>query len=185
MNTPSHAQSSGQHHALPDLAHIAMLVLDVDGVLTDGSIYVDDLGHETKRFHVRDGSGIASAHKMGLKIGVITGRACRAVNLRLIELRVPYALQHCKNKAQGLETLCQQAGVLPEQCAYMGDDLIDLPAMLRSGYRITVADGSSEVKQIAHYTTRAMGGHGAVREAIEHILKAQGKWEQVLELYNL
>lgn len=168
-----------------DMKSLKMIVFDVDGVLTDGSIIIDDAGVESKRFHVRDGSGITSAMAAGLKVGVITGRSSRCVSLRLAELRVPYLLQHCKNKVQGLETLCVQAEVLPEQCAYVGDDLIDLAAMLRCGYRIAVADAAAEVREEAHYITSVPGGHGAAREAIEHILKAQGKWEQVLERYGI
>jgi len=168
-----------------DLKSIQMIVFDVDGVLTDGSIMIDDNGVETKRFHVRDGSGIAAAMYVGLKVGVITGRASRVVTLRMSELRVPYLLQHCKNKAQGLETICVQAGVLPEHCAYLGDDLIDLPAMLRCGYRMAVRDAAKEVRDEAHFVTQAKGGHGAAREAIEHIIKAQGKWETVLERYGI
>lgn len=168
-----------------DLKRIQMIVFDVDGVLTDGSIMIDDAGVETKRFHVRDGSGFAAALHVGLKLGVITGRASRVVNLRMAELRVPYLLQHCKNKAQGLETICVQASVLPENCAYLGDDLIDLPAMLRCGYRMAVADAAAEVRGEAHYVTHTRGGHGAAREAIEHIIKAQGKWETVLERYGI
>lgn len=170
---------------LPNLQAISMIVLDVDGVMTDGSIHINDLGQETKRFHVRDGTGITAAIRVGLKVGVITGRSSRSVAHRLNELRIPYLLQHCHDKAQGLETLCKEAGVLPEQCAYMGDDLIDLPAMLISGYRITVPDAVAEARREAHYITKTPGGQGAVREAIEHILKAQNKWEQVLERYGL
>jgi 3-deoxy-D-manno-octulosonate 8-phosphate phosphatase (KDO 8-P phosphatase) len=168
-----------------DLQSIKMIVFDVDGVLTDGSIILDDAGVETKRFHVRDGAGIASALAIGFKVGVITGRSSRVVSLRMAELRIPYLLQHCKDKGQGLETLCQEAGILPEQCAYMGDDLIDLPALLRCGYRLAVADAAAEVRSVAHYVTTAPGGRGAAREAIEHILKAQGKWDQVLERYGI
>lgn len=168
-----------------DMQAIRMIVFDVDGVLTDGSIMLDDQGVETKRFHVRDGSGIASALAVGLKVGVITGRSSRVVTLRMAELRVPYLLQHCKDKGQGLETLCQEAGVLPEQCAYLGDDLIDLPAMMRCGYPMAVADAAAEVRQVAKFTTDLPGGRGAARQAIEHILKAQQKWGQVLERYGV
>jgi 3-deoxy-D-manno-octulosonate 8-phosphate phosphatase (KDO 8-P phosphatase) len=167
------------------LNDIQMIVFDVDGVLTDGSITIDDAGQETKRFFVRDGSGIAAALRVGLKVAVITGRSSRAVNHRIRELRIPYLLQGCLDKARGLETLCAEAGVQPEHCAYLGDDLVDLPAMLRCGYRMAVADAVAEVREEAHYTTTTPGGRGAAREAIEHIIKGQGKWEQVLERYGL
>src|SRR5690606_21281446 len=98
---------------------------------------------------------------------------------------IAYLLQNCSDKAQGLETLCVQAGVMPEDCAYVGDDLIDLPAMLRCGYRIAVADASQEVRDEAHFVTPQRGGHGAARAAIEHIIKAQGKWDAVLERYGV
>ena len=162
-----------------------MIIFDVDGILTDGSILIDDRGVETKRFHVRDGTAIRAAMKLGIKVGIITGRSSQAVTLRAEELGIEYLIQGSKNKAVDLETLCKLAHVTEEDVAFMGDDLADLPAMLRCGYKITVADGVEEVRGIADLITAATGGKGAVREAIESIIKAQGKWEEVLERYGV
>jgi len=162
---------------------IQLMIFDVDGVLTDGSIIVDDHGTESKRFHVRDGFAIKAAISLGLKIGVLTGRSTRAVTLRMTELGVDLFQQGVADKAVGFESLCQQAGVEQSHASFMGDDLIDLPAMLKCGYPIAVADAVAEVRSEAGFITRANGGHAAVREAIEHILKAQGRWEQVVRRY--
>lgn len=162
-----------------------MIVFDVDGVLTDGSIVVDDTGIESKRFHVRDGLAIASALKLGLKVGVLSGRSTRAVTLRMTELKIPYIIQGCSNKAQGIEDICKRAGVSLEETAYVGDDLIDLPALVRVGFPATVADAVDEVKAEAALVTLAPGGRGAAREIIEHILKAQGKWDKLVESYGI
>lgn len=170
---------------MADPHNIRMIIFDVDGILTDGSILIDDRGVETKRFHVRDGTAIRAAMKLGIKVGILTGRSSQAVTLRAGELGIEYLIQGSQNKAIGLETLCQLAGVTEDEVAFMGDDLADLPAMLRSGFKITVADGADEVLGIADYTTAAVGGRAAVREAIEFIIKAQGRWEEVLEHYGV
>lgn len=162
---------------------IQLLVLDVDGVLTDGSIYVNDDGLEMKRFHVRDGLAISAAQRVGLKIGILSGRSTRAVTLRMQQLQVQYLLQGCKDKEQGLEDLCAQAHVDLSKAAYLGDDLIDLRAMLRCGYPMAVADAVEEVRREAKYVTQAHGGHGAVREAIEMLLKAQNRWDKLVDTY--
>lgn len=169
---------------MSDLADIKLLVFDVDGVLTDGSIYVDDKGVETKRFHVRDGFAIRAATQFGLLIGVLTGRSTPTVTLRMSELGINLVIQGSHNKAVGFEAICQKAGMLPEQAAYVGDDLIDLPALLRCGYPIAVADAVEDVRSATRYVTRAKGGNAAAREIIEHILRGQGKWEQVIEQYR-
>ena len=167
------------------IASIAMIVFDVDGVLTDGSIVVNDLGIESKRFHVRDGFAIRAAMRVGLKVGVITGRSSRVVTLRMGELGVELFMQGAKDKGSALVQLCERAGVEPAQTAYLGDDLIDLPAMMRCGYPMAVADAAAEVREVARYTTHAIGGHAAAREAIEHVLKAQHKWAKVVEMYAM
>ena len=164
---------------------IKLIIFDVDGVLTDGSITIDSAGNESKRFYVRDGLAIRAAMTMGLKVGVLTARASRALTLRMAELGVDLVLQGVSNKVIGLETLCQRAGVMPDEVAYVGDDLVDLPVMVRCAYPIAVADAVAEVKAEARYVTAAPGGRGAARQAIEHILKAQGKWDQVLEQYGI
>ena len=170
---------------MPGPDHIKLIVFDVDGVLTDGSIMIDGTGGEYKRFHTRDGFAIRAAMSVGLKIGVISGRASRAVTARMGELGVDLLMQGVKNKSVAFETLCQQAEVLPEDAAYVGDDLIDLPAMLRCGYPMAVGDAPEEVKAAAKYVTTITGGRGAAREAIEHILKAQDQWDDVVDQYGI
>lgn len=169
--------------SLIELGSIEMMVFDVDGVLTDGSIVVNDLGVESKRFHVRDGFAIRAAMRVGLKIGVITGRSSRVVTLRMGELGVELFMQGAKDKGAALEQLCDRAGIEPVHAAYLGDDLIDLPALMRCGYPMAVADAVHEVRQVSRHTTHAAGGHGAAREAIEYVLKAQHKWAKVVEMY--
>ena len=167
------------------LPTIKLIIFDVDGVLTDGSIVIDDAGVESKRFYARDGLAIKSALALGLKIGVLTARSSRALTLRMDELGVDLVLQGSSNKVFGLETLCQRAGVMPEEVAYVGDDLVDLPVMVRCAYPIAVADAVAEVKAEARYVTSAPGGRGAARQAIEHILKAQDRWDEVVERFGI
>jgi 3-deoxy-D-manno-octulosonate 8-phosphate phosphatase (KDO 8-P phosphatase) len=165
-------------------SNIKLLVLDVDGVLTDGALIYDDNGVETKRFHVRDGFGIRAAMQMGIKVGVVTARSSRVVSLRLAELGVDLYVHGMDNKAIGLEMVTQQAGVEFEETAYLGDDILDLPAMVRCGYPMAVADAAEEVRDVAKFVTTAPGGRGAVREAAEHLLRAQGHWDAVLERFG-
>ncbi len=164
---------------------IKLIVLDVDGVLTDGSILINDDGIETKRFHVRDGFAIKAAMSLGIKVGVITGRTTRAVNLRMTELGVDLVMQGIADKGQAFESLCAMAGVLPEDAAFVGDDLVDLPAMLKCGYPLAVADAPEEVQGVANYITQAKGGHAAVREAIEHLLRREDRWDEIVEQYGI
>ncbi|MEX2214550.1 MAG: HAD-IIIA family hydrolase [Phycisphaeraceae bacterium] len=170
---------------MPSPRSISFLIFDVDGVLTDGAIQFDDHGTETKSFHVRDGFAMRAAMRLGIKIGILTGRSSQCVTLRMDELGIDLLMQGSKNKAIGLETLCQQAGVEMSETAFMGDDIPDLPAMLRCGYKIAPADAAAEVRSIADFVTQTPGGKGAAREAIEHILKAQDKWEDVLEEFGI
>jgi len=163
---------------------IRFVVFDVDGVLTDGRILLDARGTETKRFHVRDGLAIRAAMSMGIKIGVLTARSSPAVALRMNELNVKLLIQGAKDKKIGFQTLCQQAEVEMNQTAYMGDDLLDLPALLRCGYPMAPADAVAEVLKVARYITAASGGQAAAREAIEHILKAQGHWDKCVEQFG-
>lgn len=170
---------------MPDAADIRLIVFDVDGVLTDGSVLVNDHGIETKRFHVRDGLAMSAAKHEGLKVGVLSSRASRAVTLRMIELGVELVMQGARNKLIGLETLCQRAGVMPEDAAFVGDDLLDMPALLRSGYPIAVNDAAKQVREVAVHVTASPGGRGAARDAIEHLLQAQGRWDRIVERYSL
>jgi len=169
----------------PPIEGLRLIIFDVDGVLTDGTIVLDNHGVETKRFYVRDGTAFRAAEKLGLRVGVLTGRMSMATTHRMRELGVELFIQGAADKAIGFETLTQRAGVEFEETAYLGDDIVDLPAMMRCGYPMAVADAAREVHRIARYITHAPGGRGAAREAIEHILKAQQKWDAVLEAYGL
>ena len=166
------------------LKNIRMLALDVDGVLTDGGIYLNDLGQETKRFFVRDGLGIRIAQKADIQIAAITGRVSRSVAMRLAELEIKLVRDGVKNKAEAIKALAELANVTLEEIAYVGDDLIDLPAMRLAGYSFAVADASGAVIEACDHVTTQRGGNGAVREVIEHLLKSQGKWDQIVDQYR-
>jgi 3-deoxy-D-manno-octulosonate 8-phosphate phosphatase (KDO 8-P phosphatase) len=163
---------------------IKLIVLDVDGVLTDGTIIIDDHGVETKRFFVRDGMAITAAMRVGVKVGVLTARSSPCVTLRMKELNIEHYMHGIRNKGEGIESLCQRAGIDLEETAYLGDDLLDLRALSRCGYPMAVGDGVEEIREMARFITTESGGRGAVREAIEHILKAQGLWDEVLDHYG-
>jgi 3-deoxy-D-manno-octulosonate 8-phosphate phosphatase (KDO 8-P phosphatase) len=162
---------------------IELLVLDVDGVLTDGVIVLDDLGHEGKAFFARDGLAIRLALESGLGIAMLTGRTSQSVALRATELRVPYLAQAVSNKAAGVAVLQERAGVGAAATAMMGDDLVDLPAMRQCAYSLAPSDAVPEVKRRVHHAVEARGGRGAVREAVEHVMRAQGRWERAVSAY--
>lgn len=150
---------------------VTLLALDVDGVLTDASIMLDDAGVETKRFNAKDGQGIASWLGLGLSVGIITKRSGTALQHRARELKIPHVIQGASDKSAALDQLLQAANVSARQVAYVGDDWPDMPVMRRVGYPMSVADGAEEVRRLAAYVTRAPGGRGAVREAVEHLLR--------------
>jgi 3-deoxy-D-manno-octulosonate 8-phosphate phosphatase (KDO 8-P phosphatase) len=152
---------------------IRLLLLDVDGVLTDGGIYLDDRGVESKRFDVRDGQGIALLQRAGLQVGFITGRSSDVVRYRARELNVEILHQGIANKAAVYEQIKSSMGLRDEQIAYAGDDIGDLPVLRRAGFAITVR-ASSVPPQSVDYVTRATGGHGAVREITDLLLSASG-----------
>jgi len=163
---------------------IRLLALDVDGVLTDGSIMLDDLGVETKRFNVRDGQGIAAWIKLGLDIAVITRRSGQAVQHRCRELGIARIVQGSHDKSAALDRLLTDTNLKPEQIAYIGDDWPDLPVLRRIGLPITVADADPRVASACLLRTTRPGGAGAVREAIEHILTAQGSLDRAIAMYD-
>jgi len=162
---------------------IKLLVLDVDGVLTSGQIIFGRDGELMKKFHAQDGLGITLAHKANLNIAIITGRESRMVELRGAELNIKDVYQGSMNKTQALAELMIKYDLTLDQVAYVGDDLNDLPVMIRVGLPCAVANAASEVKQYAQLVTKQTGGNGAVREVIEYILKAQGKWEGFINTY--
>lgn len=163
---------------------ITLLCLDVDGVLTDGSILIDDRGVETKRFSVRDGAGMRLWTKLGYELAVITARKGLALRHRLHELGVRHVIASAVDKRAAFHGLLHELNVKASQAAMIGDDLADLPVMRLCGYPIAVNDAAEEVRAVASYTTTLRGGRGAVREAIEHLLKAQERWEEALEMYQ-
>ena len=163
---------------------ICAVILDVDGVLTDGRIgYGAGSDEEIKFFHVRDGLGIALARKCGLKVGILSGRKSRANQRRAEELKLDFIEEGCRNKDEGLTLLLEKLSLTEEECMYIGDDLIDAAPLKRCAFSVVVADGAEELDRIADYRTKAKGGQGAIREAIEILLKEQGKWEKILEEY--
>jgi len=163
---------------------IKVLVLDVDGVLTDGKIYFNDRGEEMKAFDSKDGHGIKLIMRAGLGVAIITGRTSRALEHRAEELGITHLIQNAKDKRAALHDLAGRIGCDVSERAYMGDDVVDLPAMVLCGLTFAPADAMEMVKsQVDHVTERA-GGRGAVREAVEILLKHMGMYEQVRERYR-
>jgi 3-deoxy-D-manno-octulosonate 8-phosphate phosphatase (KDO 8-P phosphatase) len=163
---------------------IQLIVFDVDGVLTDGSLIYDNLGNELKRFNIRDGFGIRAARFSGISVGVLTARSSAVVARRAEELKIDHYFHGCKDKAAGIEAIAARARVALEQTAFMGDDILDLPALKKVGYPMAVADAAIEVLEAAKFVSESDGGRGAAREAVEHILRAQGKWDAVLAAFG-
>ena len=162
------------------IQEIRLIVFDVDGVLTDGGLYVADDGKPMKKFHVRDGLGIKLAQRAGLEVAVLTGKVSEVVCHRMAELGIQHFIQGSKDKGADVVTIGAMAGVPLAQAAYVGDDLIDLPVFAKVGYPVAVADAVAEVKDAAVFVTQTRGGRGAAREAIEHVLKARGEWDAVV-----
>ncbi len=166
------------------VAGIDLLCLDVDGVMTDGGIHLDDGGVETKRFHVRDGTGIRIWTRLGYHLALITGRSGEALGHRAAELDIRHVIQASTDKARSLQELLDELSLTPSQAAILGDDLPDLPMMRKAGYAMAVADAVEEVQQAAAFVTTRAGGDGAVREAVEHLLRAKGRWDEAVDLYG-
>lgn len=167
-----------------DIPHLQLIVFDVDGVLTDGSLIYDDHGNELKRFNIRDGFGIRAAMFCGLQVGVLTARSSEVVHRRMKELKISHYLHGSKNKAEGIKAIAERARVTLDHTAYLGDDILDLPAMKIVGYPMAVADAAIEMLEAAQFTTESKGGHGAAREAVEHILRTQGRWDAALKEFG-
>ncbi|HEY3788856.1 MAG TPA: HAD hydrolase family protein [Urbifossiella sp.] len=165
-------------------ARIELLLLDVDGVLTDGSIVYSDDGAELKRFHVRDGSGLKLWREAGKRAAILSGRSTPAVDRRAAELGISPVFQGRSEKLPGFEELLAASGLRPEQVCAIGDDLPDLPVLTRCGLSVAVQDACAEVRQAADYTTVVPGGYGAVRDAIEWLLKLQGTWHGLIAKYR-
>lgn len=166
------------------LMHIKLLLMDCDGVLTDGRFTLLENGDEQKSFHARDGHGIVMLHRAGLRSGIISGRTSSAVTKRGIELGMSFVRQGTWNKIDDFEKVISEAGIGVAEAAFVGDDVTDIPLMRRAGFAAAVADAGAETRAAAHYVTELPGGFGAVREVIELILKAQGRWAELMRRYT-
>jgi len=164
-------------------ADIRLVIFDVDGVLTDGSLFLGDDGQEYKAFHSKDGHGMKMLQQAGVMIAIITGRTSEVVRIRMQSLGVQHVFQGIEDKRSAYTELKQAVGLEDSQIAYVGDDVVDLPVMTQVGLAITVADGHALVKQHAHWVTANGGGRGAAREVCELLMDAQGKLQPALAAY--
>lgn len=163
---------------------IKLLILDVDGVMTDGSIILDNEGNELKRFHVRDGHGIKMLIRSGVEVAIITGRYSKVVERRAKELGIREVYQRCHIKTVAFDHLIEKLGLTGDEVAYVGDDIVDIPILKRVGLPIAVKDAVDEAKEYALIVTENGGGRGAVREVCELLLKAKGLWESLMGEYR-
>jgi len=168
----------------PKLKKVELLLLDVDGVLTDGGIVYNDDGSETKVFDVKDGLGIRLLQQAGIAVGIVTGRRSKALTHRCRNLGIDLLYDNIRDKAAVLRDIQKKTGVAPECMAFVGDDLSDLPLMNRVGVSVAVADAHETVVRKADMVTASKGGNGAVREICESILKAKALWETILEDFS-
>jgi len=164
------------------LKHVRILLCDVDGVLTDASVFVGG-EREVKRFNIQDGLGLVLLRRAGIKVGWISSRPSSATKLRAKELKIDFLVQQKNVKVAAVEHILARTSFAWSQVCYVGDDVVDLGALRRAGLAVAVANGVDEVKAVAHYVTRATGGCGAVREVVEMILKAQNRWAQLIAGY--
>lgn len=164
-------------------SHIKALVLDVDGILSDGFLSFTNSGEEIKSFDIRDGLGMKLVQKAGLKVAVITGRSSNIVNNRMQSLGVDLVIQGREDKGIALREACESLQILPEDCAYMGDDWPDLAALQIAGLAVTVPNAHEEVRKRAHLITQAYGGRGAVRELCDLLLRANGSYDTLLQTF--
>ncbi len=162
---------------------IKAVILDIDGVLTDGRVGYSETEHEIKFFDVKDGHGIKLLIRAGLRVGLFSGRESKANRRRAEELGIHFIYQNEKNKREAFARLLNDQDLNAEECLYMGDDLVDIPVLRRAGMGVAVGDATADTKQAADWVTQANGGHGAVREVAEWLLKAQGKWDGLIQRY--
>jgi 3-deoxy-D-manno-octulosonate 8-phosphate phosphatase (KDO 8-P phosphatase) len=166
------------------LKKIKMLILDVDGVMTDGRIIMDDEGRQLKNFDVRDGHGLKIIQRYGIGIVILTGRKSEVVNHRANDLEIKEVYQGALNKKEVFKGILLKHNLAASAVAFMGDDIIDIPVLIQVGFSAAVADAVDVVKKSVDYVTKNKGGHGAVRELCEMILQAQGKWPEIAEKYE-
>jgi 3-deoxy-D-manno-octulosonate 8-phosphate phosphatase (KDO 8-P phosphatase) len=164
-------------------ARVKLLLMDCDGVLTDGRITPVESGDELKSFHTRDGHGLVMLHRAGLRSGIISGRTSSLVVRRAADLGIGFVRQGALDKLKVFEELLAETGVEASETAFVGDDVVDIPLMRRSGLAIAVADAGPDTRAAAHYVTELPGGFGAVREVCELILKAQERWDELMRRY--
>lgn len=164
---------------------VKLFLCDVDGVLTDGSIFIGG-ARELKRFNIRDGLGLVLARRAGLKIGWVSARPSSATKLRADELKIHFLVQQGDrvSKTSAIEELLMKEKLKWDEVCFVGDDIVDLGPLQRAGFSVAVADGVAEAKAAAHFVTRAAGGRGAIREILEIILRAQGKWKPFVAHYS-
>jgi 3-deoxy-D-manno-octulosonate 8-phosphate phosphatase (KDO 8-P phosphatase) len=165
-------------------AKVKLLVLDVDGVLTDGRIIMDHEGREIKAFDVRDGHGIKLLRQAGIEVALLTGRNSPVVQKRADDLGIPWVRQGVNNKVVAYEEIARDVGIKDEETCFVGDDLVDITLLKRVGLPICVADGVPEAKAAALHVTQSPGGRGAVREVCDLLLQAQGRWEEILRWHR-
>jgi 3-deoxy-D-manno-octulosonate 8-phosphate phosphatase (KDO 8-P phosphatase) len=168
-----------------DLKQIKLLAMDVDGVLTDGTITIGSDGTEFKTFNLLDGHGIRMWHRAGLKTALISGRESVITKQRADEMEINFVYQPCQRKLDGFEKLLSESQLEPKNIAYIGDDVLDIPLVRRVGFGIAVANAVDELKSYAHYITSRPGGKGAVREVIEYILRNTDRWTELMESYHV
>jgi 3-deoxy-D-manno-octulosonate 8-phosphate phosphatase (KDO 8-P phosphatase) len=165
------------------LNNVKMVIVDVDGVLTDGRIILDANGIESKAFSVQDGTAITYLHRAGIKTAIISGRESKVVELRAKELCIEDVYLGIHNKLEAYEKILKKHKIKDSEICYIGDDLIDLPILRKVGFSVAVPNAPSEVKENVSYVTNAPGGYGAIREVTENILKSQGKWDAIISRY--
>jgi 3-deoxy-D-manno-octulosonate 8-phosphate phosphatase (KDO 8-P phosphatase) len=169
---------------LSKIRGITLLILDVDGVLTDGRIIIDDAGLESKQFDVRDGHGLKMLMRCGIGVVLLTGRKSRVVDHRAADLEIKEVHQGIWNKREVFDEILRRRKLSPEETAYIGDDVVDIPVLKRVGFGVAVADACPEAIGAADYVTERPGGRGAVREVCDMILKVQGRWREVAARYE-
>jgi 3-deoxy-D-manno-octulosonate 8-phosphate phosphatase (KDO 8-P phosphatase) len=171
------------HHLLLRLQKVRLFLCDVDGILTDASVFMDG-SVETKRFHIQDGLGLRLLQREGIKVGWISARPSPATAQRALDLKVDFLHQSDGNKVTAVEKILAETNLTWEDVSFMGDDVVDLGVLKRAGLAVTVPHSIPEARDLAHYVTEAPGGDGAVREVVEMILKAQGKWEAIIRHFS-
>ena len=164
-------------------SRVRLLLFDVDGVLTDGTVIVHADGSESKGFHIRDGAAIVWARRAGLTVGLLSSRSSGATAQRAAQLAIPIVVQGVGSKLDAYDRIVRDAGLTDEAVAYMGDDLIDLPVLARAGLAAAPADAAPQVRERSDWVSALPGGRGAVRELIELVLRAQSRWDDVTARY--